>query len=266
MNKTKKLVNQLFKGFLDAYRVFGEPSYLGAAEKNANFIYDNQLRKDGGLARNFKDGKSTINGYLEDYAAFIESIMLLYETTLDEKWLMTAKSLVNYTFEHFYDENSKMFFFTSNQDKVLFSRTIEYRDGVIAASNSIMAKNLFKLSHYFDDEHYKKTATNMLNNVKSDMQKYPSAYGNWFDFMLNYTQPYYEVAIVGKNVKQKITELNKTYLPNKLIVGSVGENKLPLLESRYSSGETLIYVCTNKVCKLPSEKIEEAIEFIRYGF
>lgn len=256
----------MLKGYLDAYRVFGEMSYLKTAERNANFIINHQLRKDGGLNHNFKDNKSTINGYLEDYATVIESFILLYETTLDEKWLTNAQNLVNYTFEHFYDEKSKMFFFTSSQDEVLFSRTIEYRDGVIPASNSIMAKNLFKLSHFFDNEYYKKTATTMLNNVKPEMQKYPSEYANWFDFMLNYTHPYYEVAIVGEEVKQKINELNKTYLPNKLIIGSVGENKLPLLENRYSPGETLIYVCTNKVCKLPSESVTEAIELIREGF
>ena len=89
-----------------------------------------------------------------------------------------------------------MFFFTSNEDDSLVSRTIEYRDNVIPASNSMMAKNLFKLSHSFDNEHFRKTAITMLNNVKPEIQEYPSGYSNWFDLMLNYTSPYYEVAIV----------------------------------------------------------------------
>ena len=253
----------MLKGYTDAYRVFGNDDYLAIAEKNANFIVNNQLREDGGLYHNYKNGKSSINGYLEDYAATIDAFITLYENTLDEKWLTTAKGLANYTFDHFFDSASNMFFFTSNEDASLVSRSIEYRDNVIPASNSIMAKNLFKLSHYFDNEHFSATAMTMLNNIKPEMQEYPSGYSNWFDLMLNYAQPYYEVAIVGANVKQKIDELNKTYIPNKLIAGSTSENNMPLLENRYNPNNTLIYVCVNKACKLPVSKVKDAIKFLK---
>ena len=253
----------MLKGYTDAYRVFGNDDYLAIAEKNANFIVNNQLREDGGLYHNYKNGKSSINGYLEDYAATIDAFITLYENTLDEKWLTTAKGLANYTFDHFFDSASNMFFFTSNEDASLVSRSIEYRDNVIPASNSIMAKNLFKLSHYFDNEHFSATAMTMLNNIKPEMQEYPSGYSNWFDLMLNYAQPYYEVAIVGADAKQKIEKLNKTYIPNKLIAGSTSENNMPLLENRYNPNNTLIYVCVNKACKLPVSKVKDAIKFLK---
>ena len=252
----------MLKGYVDAYRVLGDNEYLDAAEKNANFIINTQLREDGGLNHNYKDGKSTINGYLEDYAATIEAFLALYESTLNETWLTTARDLANYSFDHFYDDASKMFFFTSNSDASLVSRSIEYRDNVIPASNSIMAKNLFKLSHYFDNEHFAKTAMTMLNNVKPEMSEYPSGYSNWFDLMLNYTSPYYEVAIVGKDAKQKIAEMNTHYLPNKLLVGSTTENNLPLLANRYNPQDTFIYVCVNKACKLPVTKVEDALNLM----
>ncbi|AUP81581.1 thioredoxin domain-containing protein [Flavivirga eckloniae] len=253
----------MLKGYVDAYRVFGEASYLASAEKNANFIINNQLREDGGLFHNYKNGKSTINGYLEDYAATIDAFLTLYESSLNETWLTTARDLANYTFDHFFDDTSKMFFFTSDEDESLVSRSIEYRDNVIPASNSIMAKSLFKLSHYFDNAHYRETAISMLNNVKPEMQEYPSAYSNWLGLMLNYTNPYYEVAIVGKDAKQKISELNKTYLPNKLIAASTTENNLPLLENRYSPDNTFIYVCVNKVCQLPVSEVDKAITLLK---
>ncbi|MFI1744412.1 thioredoxin domain-containing protein [Thalassobellus sediminis] len=253
----------MLKGYVDAYRVFENKEYLVAAEKNAHFIIKNQLREDGGLNHSYKDGNSAINGYLEDYAATIDAFITLYENTLNETWLNTARDLANYTFDHFYDDKSNMFFFTSNQDKSLVSRSIEYRDNVIPASNSIMAKNLFKLSHYFDNEHFSKTAMTMLNNVKPEIQEYPSGYSNWLDLMLNFTNPYYEVAIVGKDAKQKIKALNKTYIPNKLIAGSTSENNMPLLENRYSPNNTLIYVCVNKACKLPVSKVNQAIKLLK---
>ena len=81
--------------------------------------------------------------------------------------------------------------------------------------------------------------------------------------MLNYSNPYYEVAIVGENAKQKISALNKTYIPNKLIAGSTSENDMPLLENRYKPNNTFIYVCVNKACKLPVKEVEQAIKFLK---
>jgi uncharacterized protein YyaL (SSP411 family) len=253
----------MLKGYVDAYKVFGVNDYLKSAEKNAHFILNNQLREDGGLNHNFKNNKSTINGYLEDYATTIEAFLALYENSLDETYLITARNLANYTFDHFFDDNSHMFFFTSDVDEALVSRNMEYRDNVIPASNSIMAKNLFKLSHYFNNEHYRKTTLTMLNNVKPEIKDYASGFSNWLDLMLNYTNPFYEIAIIGKESLSLTSELNKTYIPNKLIAGSASENSLPLLDKRYAQNETLIYVCENNTCKLPVRELKEAIKIIQ---
>tara|TARA_R110000868_G_scaffold44318_5_gene148188 strand:- start:15794 stop:17827 length:2034 start_codon:yes stop_codon:yes gene_type:complete len=252
----------MLKGYIDAYRVFGDKNYLEAAEKNALFITHNQLRDDGGLNHNYKNGKSNINGYLEDYATTIDAFMSLYENTLNENWLLTARNLANYAFDHFYDETNHMFYVTSNEDHKLITRNMEFRDNVIPASNSIMAKNLFKLSHYFDNDHYRTSAMTMLNNVQPEIKDYASGYSNWLDLMLNYTQPFYEIAIVGQEASVKISELNKSYIPNKLIAGSISENKLPLLENRFNPDETLIYVCVNNACKLPVTDVDDAIKLI----
>lgn len=253
----------MLKGYIDAYRVLGNKEYIDVAKKNANFILNKQLEADGRLFHNYKNGKSTINGYLEDYAATIEAFIALYEVTLNEKWLNTARDLANYSLDHFFDDQSKMFFFTSNLDASLVSRSIEYRDNVIPASNSIMAKNLFKLSQYFDNIHFYKTVSTMLNNVKPEMQEYASGFSNWLDLMLNFTMPFYEVAIAGEDTSQKVKELNQTYLPNKLIAGSETKSKLPLLQNRFIKDKTMIYVCLNKACKLPVSKTEDAIQLLK---
>ncbi|WP_027137756.1 thioredoxin domain-containing protein [Gaetbulibacter saemankumensis] len=252
----------MLKGYTDAYRVFENQKYLDIAIKNAQFILKNQLRNDGGLNHNYKNGTSTINGYLEDYTNTIEAFITLYENTLDDSWLLTSKKLTDYTFKYFFNEGSSMFHFTSSKDKSLISRNIEYRDNVIPASNSIMAKNLFKLSHYFDEKKYERVAKAMLNNIKPEASEYPSGYSNWLELMLNYTQPYYEVAIVGTAAKEKLKELNKTFIPNKMIAGSTKNSNLPLLENRYNPQETLIYVCVNKMCKLPVSETKDAIKFL----
>ncbi|MBT8289168.1 MAG: thioredoxin domain-containing protein [Flavobacteriaceae bacterium] len=252
----------MLKGYVDAYRVFNSEDYLNAALKTASFIFTKQLRPDGGLNHNYKDGISSINGYLEDYATTIDAFLSLYEVTFDQKWLNASRNLTNYAFDHFFDDANSMFYFTSDEDSALVTRNVEYRDNVIPASNSIMAKNLFKLSHYFDNEQYHKTATSMLNNVFPELKQYPSAFSNWLDLMLNYTNNYYEVAIVGDEMHKQVNELNRNYLPNILLIGSDSPNDLPLLKNRYVDGETFIYVCVNKACKLPVKQALEALKLI----
>ncbi len=252
----------MLKAYSDAYRVFKKEAYLTTALKNANFIVDKQLKGDGSLFHSYKDGKSTINGYLEDYATTIEAFISLYENTFDEKWLNKARDLSNYTFDHFFDDTNKMFFFTSDEDVSLVTRNVEYRDNVIPASNSIMAKNLFKLSHYFDNESYANTAKTMLNNVSAEMESYPSSFSNWLDLMLNYTNDYYEVAIAGTEAFNKIQELNETYIPNKILAATEIENEMPLLLNRFNDDETMIYVCVNKACKLPVSEVKDALKLI----
>jgi uncharacterized protein YyaL (SSP411 family) len=155
-----------------------------------------------------------------------------------------------------------MFYFTSSQDKALVTRTIEYRDQVIPASNSMMAKNLFKLSHYFDNPNFNETAHQMLKNVLPEMEQYPSGFSNWMDLLANYQGEFYEIVVVGEDASDKIKELSQQYLPNKLLAGSPGASNNYLLEERYFEGETFIYVCVNNACKLPVSESSEALKSI----
>lgn len=256
----------MLKGYADAYRVFDSKHYLEIAIKNATFLLNNQLREDGGLNHNYKNGKSNINGYLEDYATLIDALISLYEITLNEKWLTNAKQLTDYTFDHFYDTKSGLFFFTSDEDERLIARKMEIHDNVIPASNSIMAKNLLKLGRYYSNSHYLSTSKQMLNTIKEDAVKYPSSYSNWLELMSNYIGNYYEIAISGNDALEKLEEINNEYIPNKLIAGSINESELPLMKSRYVKDETFIYICVNGSCQLPQTETEKAINQIKKNY
>ena len=252
----------MIKGFADSYKAFNEPDFLDAAVKNGEFIVKNLLQKDGQLLRNYKNNKGYINGYLEDYSAVISGFIALHEITLDDKWLKYSKKITDYVYNHFYNEETKMFYFTSDLDEKLLSRTVNFRDNVIPSSNSMMANNLFLLSHYFDNEYYLETAKSMLNNISPEFDSYPDGFSNWLDLMLKLSDSFYEVAIVGENALIKATEINKNFKPNKLIIGSLNESDLPLLKNRYIDGDTFIYVCVKKACRLPVKTTQEALGFI----
>ena len=249
----------MLKGYVNAYSVFQDDQFLQMALKNAHFIQNNMVKEDGGLYRNFKNGQRKIEAYLEDYASVIDAFISLYEVTLDENWLLSAKQFTDYSFDHFYDDQSKMFFFTSNKERGLISRKVETDDNVIPSSNSIMANNLFKLGHYYGNKQYAENAKAMLNNVKETAISYGSGASNWLNLYSNYLGDFYEVAIVGPQAIEKLKQLNEVYLPNKLIVGSLKESKLPLLEYKYNENETTIYVCIDGACKLPVKESKKAL-------
>ncbi|CDF79778.1 thioredoxin domain protein, partial [Formosa agariphila KMM 3901] len=255
----------MLKAYTDAYRVFKNPHYLEMALKNATFIKETQFRDDGGLNRVYINEASSINGYAEDYAVTIEAFISLYQVTLNEKWLSSAKDLMTYTINHFYDETTGMFYFTSDLDASLISRKMETVDGVIPSSNAVLAQNLFKLSLYYYNDDYEKKAKQMLNNVYKDVLEHPSSYSKWLDLMSNYTNPFYEIAVSGSAAKQKISEFGKFYIPNVIFSGATSDSKLPLLEYKFVTDETYIYVCTKGSCKAPKTEVSEAIQVVEYS-
>ncbi|MEN8123859.1 MAG: thioredoxin domain-containing protein [Bacteroidota bacterium] len=256
----------MIKGYVNAYAVFNDEHFLKMALKNAYFITNKQIKEDGGLYRNYKNGKSNIEAYLEDYATVIDAYIALYEVTFDENWLLTAKQLTDYCFDHFFDDQSKMFYFTSDKNSDLITRKIEIDDNVIPSSNSIMANNLFKLGHFYAHKNYSKTAKIMLNNVEENVLEYGEGNSNWLSLYSNFLGEYYEIAIVGANAKEKLLELNQHYIPNKLMVGSTKESDLPLLQYKYSAGVTTYYVCIDGACKLPVTETNGALKQININY
>jgi uncharacterized protein len=253
----------MLTGYVDAYRVFDDKQFLKVALENAQFIVNNMMQKDGRLNRNYKDGKSSINGFLDDYAFTIQAFISLYQATFEEKWLLKADKLMQYTLTHFFDAKSGMFFYTSDQDPQLIARKMENNDNVIPASNSQMAMNLYLLGEFFYKEDYIKKSRQMLNNVKTDIDRHGPYYANWALLLNYFIQPPAEVAIVGDQWLARRKELDKHFLPNIILMGGKTEGTLPLLEHKLMKGETTIYVCRNKACKLPVNKIDSALKQLK---
>ncbi len=252
----------MLSGLLDAYAVFGEERFLQLALDNAKFIEAYQTKKDGGLWHSYKNGTSTINGFLEDYAFVIEAYIKLYQNTLDESWIHRSKDLTNYAIRHFHNEPSGMFYFTSDMDPALITRKTEVDDNVIPSSNSVMAKNLEILGIVFGIADYENKASKMLHNMKSGFEAYPSGYSNWGQLMLNRVFPSYELVICGKEARNSIRETNTHYLPNIIMVGSESASELSLLKNRFVEEKTLFYLCQNKVCNLPEAELKSVLNQI----
>jgi uncharacterized protein YyaL (SSP411 family) len=256
----------MIKGFADAYKAFQEPEFLETALKNAQFICDNLWEDEKKLLRTSTNGKVAIDAFLEDYAHLISAFISLYEITFDENWIHRAKKLADTCYEKFFDTKSGMFFFSASDEGPLISKTLEVRDNVIPASNSVMAKNLFWLGTFYFDEKYSDTSLQMLKNVLPEIEHYPPGCSNWLDLMMHFTHPFYEVVIVGENAISLKSQMNNYYIPNVLFAGSSEEKNTPLTVKRFVKNKTNVYVCEKGSCQLPLEDITEAINMIQSTF
>jgi len=265
----------MLKGLCEACRAFHKTEYLELALQNAEFIVGNMINEDGKLKRIASPKKKTSNdasfsigegqgeatfAFLDDYANIIDAFIALYEVTFDEKWLQEAKALTDQAIKHYYDQQTGIFYFTASDDELLIARKSEIMDSVIPASNSVMANNLKKLGLLFDDEDYIEISAQLLSNVVGQIAKYGSSYSNWCSLLLNEVFGINEVAIVGDQAEALRVEMEKNYIPNKIMLGG-NEGSLPLLQDKFAA-TTRIFICKDKTCGLPSENTEEALKQI----
>ncbi|MCJ8210934.1 thioredoxin domain-containing protein [Mucilaginibacter sp. RS28] len=248
----------MLKGLCEAARVFPAENYQDLALKNAAFIRENLISADGKLNRIY--GSAERIAFLDDYANVIDAFITLYELTFDLDWLTLARSLTNDAIVNYYDQQEGMFFYTSAENEELIARKCEIMDGVIPSSNSVMARNLKKLSLFFEDESYGKISSQLLCNLMPYMAKYGSVYSNWSLLLLEEVFGIYEVAITGTRAETVRQEFDKNYVPNKIILGGTQEN-LPLLQNRVGS-TTRIFICKDKTCGLPADTVADALKQI----
>jgi len=245
-------------GLCQAYRSFGEEAWLEQAQSTAQWILNHQAQAENRLYHSFKEGKSTVNGLIEDYAFASEAFLDLYEITGQKPYLQQAQQWMQFADAHF-KTDSGLFYYTRDLGaKELFARNQEVSDNVIPAANSVMAHNLFRLHHYLGSPNDAEQALEMLQALAEQMENYPAGYSNWLR-LLHYEQyPFYEVATVGSDAPARQRQLMQDYRPNVLFAQATAPSDLPLLKERYREDGTYIYVCQNRVCQRPVQEAAAA--------
>ncbi|MDP9048542.1 MAG: thioredoxin domain-containing protein, partial [Bacteroidota bacterium] len=228
----------MLKGLCDAYRAFNNPEYLDSTLKNAQFIADNLITKTGRLTRIYSSSSLVEAGetiaFLDDYANIIDAFISIYEVTFNEQWLDHAKKLTTQAIAHYYDTAGGIFFYTADDNEQLIARKSEIMDGVIPASNSVMASNLKKLGLLYDNESFLQISAQLLRNIVPHLARYGSSYSNWIMLLMEEIFGTYEIAITGAVAEDRRKEIENSYIPNKIILGGK-QGTLPLLQDKFTA-------------------------------
>jgi len=250
----------MLASFAEAAAILKRPDYLEVASNNARFVLGN-LRRGGLLLRTYKDSQAKLNGYLEDYAFFIDGLVTLFETSGEIQWLEEACTLTVTMIDEFWDDEEGGFFYTGRSHENLIVRSKDFFDNATPAGNSVAAEVLLRVGLLSDNSDYQRRAATILRLMASSVERYPSGFGRLlcaFDFYLSAVK---ELVVIGSpdsfEMQALLAEIWTPYLPNKVVAQASPKDvaafeAIPLLQGRSElDGSPTAYVCEHFACKRP---------------
>lgn len=260
----------MLRALAEAAVVFERHDYLEAARRNAELVAgqmaapseDSTVR----LFRTYKDGRAHVNGFAEDYAAYANGLLSLYEATFDTRWIALARDLTRTLLEHFSDERGG-FFTTADFHEKLVARPKELYDNAVPSGNSEAAEALLRLYLLTAEPDYERYAIEAMRPLLDVARRAPAAFGRLLSALDFYLSSPVEIALVGDldgaDMGPMLRAVREPYLPNKVVAGRMpGDDEaahvVPLLEGRPQvGGRPTAYVCRNYVCEAPTTDVAE---------
>ncbi|MCS6852612.1 MAG: thioredoxin domain-containing protein [Gemmataceae bacterium] len=171
---------QMIAGYAVAGQALGEPGYVEAAARAADFILSRMKTKDGRLRRTYaarpgQQAEARLNGYLDDYAFLVHGLLALHDATGQDRWLTEARALTDTMIRLFADDKQGGFFYTSHDHEQLFARSKDQHDGAQPSANSLAARNLVRLAVKTGDASYRRQAEKTFQAFAATLRDHPSS-------------------------------------------------------------------------------------------
>lgn len=263
---------------IDALALVGtmldDGKYIDAARKAADFLWANLRREDGHLLHTWRHGKAKLAGYLDDYTAFANGLVSLFEAGGEVRYLEHALQLMDVVLERFADPAGG-FFFTADDHEALLVRHKDLQDNAVPSGNSLAATVLLRLAKLTGREDYRRAAIGTIRAGQSLIERYPSAAGQLLLALDYHLGPTPEIVLVGDRTHSAWADLTRaveqSWLPRRaLIIHDTNESvpdDSPLAEilrgKTAVNGEPTLYICEGFTCQAPvvgEAAIEEALQ------
>jgi uncharacterized protein YyaL (SSP411 family) len=236
------------------------------AVQNAEFLLTN-LRPNGQLRRAWRDGKTTNEVFLEDYAAFILGLLELYQTDFNERWFTAAKDLADEMIEKFHDPAGGFFDTPSDGENLLF-RPKDVQDNATPSGNVLACEALIKLAAYTDEGRYRDLAEKSLGLVTRFALRVPLGFARWLSAAQLASGTLKQVAVLGEagdpDFQRLLKAVRSEYRPGVVVAASappIKENAPPLLHGRsLLDHKATAFVCEGFVCKLPTNDLDSLLD------
>jgi len=239
------------RALAEAGAVVDDPRLTHAAAEAASFIRDSMV-VSGRLMRSWRQGRSTVQGFSDDYASFALACFSLYQTTGDPAWYREAIRFTEGLIELFDDPDGG--FFTSGIDaETPLARTKDLTDSPTPSANSLAAEALLVASMLTGRSELRAGAEETLRATAPVARASPMAAGHALAVLHTILSDPREVAITGPAAAELASIVWEQFRPGVVVAvdtDGTGGATIPLLEGRWSD-RTLAYVCRGFVCDLP---------------
>jgi len=221
----------MISGFCAAGRALNRQDYISTAIKAADFIMKHMVdTANGKLLRScYGNGAHAleqlnppIHGFIDDYAFFIQAMIDLYETTLDEKYLKKATQFQELQDNLFLDRTTGGYFAAEEGADDIVIRLKDDHDGAEPSSNSVSAMNLVRLYKLTNNQHYKDEAEKIFKLFHDRLTQIPISMSALVEAYLFYKQDG-PVLIINPENKNLLSEVHKNYFPFLTLLGLGGE-------------------------------------------
>ena len=261
----------MISAYARAGAVLGESAYLDAARSAAAFartaLYDEKAKI---LYRSYREGRSAIAGFADDYAFLIQGVLDLYEVTLDADWLRFAIELQGTQDRLFWDEKGG-YFSASADDKSLVLRMKDENDGAEPSPSSISALNLLRLGEMTDRTDLRTKGEETIRAFSALLSRFPTAMPQMLvalDFQMSAKQ---QIVIAGRkdgaDTRVLLTEVHRHFLPHKVLLSADGAlpQSAAVREMKPVNGRAAAYVCEDFTCQAPVTDAESLGALLRGG-
>src|SRR5205807_5375492 len=215
----------MISAFARAAQVLDDERYRKIATRAAKFLRANLYEEKSKLLyRNYRGGRSDIEGFADDYAFVVEGLLDLYEASFNVEWLKFAIELQETQDRLFFDEKNGGYFSTSGKDESVFLRMKDDNDGAEPAASSVAALNLLRLSQLRDDPAAaeRERARKTIDAFATTLSHFPSAMPQMLvalDYSLSKPR---QIVIAGKKdapeTKALLTEVHRHFLPKTILL------------------------------------------------
>jgi uncharacterized protein len=266
----------MISAYARAAQVIDEPRYLEIATRSANFVRTKLYDPSGKiLYRSYREGRSNIEGFADDYAMVIQGLLDLYEASFDVECLKFAVQLQEIQDRLFFDEKNGGYFSNSGRDKSVFVRMKDDNDGAEPAASSIAALNLLRLSQIYDDRKIAERAKKTIDAFATILLQFPSGMPQMLVAVENSLGKPRQIVIAGKKnspeTKALLKEVHRHFLPNTIVILAdanagqkyLGERNEAVRAMSLVEGKTAAYVCENFTCKAPVTDVKGLSDLLK---
>jgi len=241
-----------------------------AATRAAEFI-ERELfdPATGRLWRSWREGRSNILGFAEDYAYLIQGLLDLYEAAGAIRWLRWADQLQETMDEDFWGAAGGGYFNSPAGDPHLLVRMKEDYDGAEPAPSSIATLNLLRLDAMLGGGTRADRAREAIEALRPQWERAPHGLPQLLvaiDFLLG---PVRQIVIASKPgdpaAAPLLKAIHRSVEAPRVIIWADGDDGQAWLAKRQpwiagvktSGGQPTASVCRNNTCGLPVTDPEE---------